>query len=97
MKQVIGAIAVLAAFVLALHRCERLAAVALIIVGLLDLYIIWKKEITISTYVRSISPWNVDCIILVGLVPVCLFVCGWEPAVWFTLGLLNAHFFNIEK
>lgn len=97
MAQIIGAILLALAFCLAIADKVFVAILTLVVVGLFDLVLIYKKQATISEFIRSLAPWNIDRIILVGLVPFCLLHCGAKVALWFTLGLLNAHFFNIQN
>jgi len=98
MKQKVGSLLLLVAFGLALMRYPNASAVVLSVVGLLDIWLVFvQKKESISAYIRKLMPWSIDRIILVGLVPLCWWLCGLQIAVWFTLGLLNAHFFNIEE
>ena len=88
----------LTAFVLAILDLYRLSAILLILVGLIDIIVIYLYGwLSISNWVRKLTPYSIDIVILVGLVPTVLFLCGLKICVWYTLGLLSAHFFNIQN
>lgn len=93
-----GAVLLIAAFVLAVMDYVIASTVILIAVGILDIWIIFfQRELSISAYIRGLAPWSIDRIILIGLVPLCWWLNGLKVALWFTLGLLNAHLFNIQN
>jgi hypothetical protein len=98
MLQFIGSLFLLFAFFDALLGFVARPIVVLAVIGIYDAWLIWglKRE-SISEWIRRLAPWHIDRIILVGLVPLCWWLCGSQVALWFTLGLLNAHFFNIEE
>ena len=93
--RVIGAFALIAAFVWALVGVVSFAWITLIIVGLIDLYLIYiVKEITISRWIRQLCGHRMDNVIMIGLCVAVWFWKGETLALWFVLGLLNNHFFE---
>lgn len=91
----VGAILLIVAFVLAVTNHIWPAWIVLIIVGLIDLYLIYvKKEITITKWIRSLTPHRIDNIIMLGLVGLCWWLKGPQIALWFLFGLLNNHLFE---
>jgi hypothetical protein len=96
--QIVGTILLVAAFILAIFDRVYPAIVVLAAVGLLDCWLVFiRQEMSISAFIRGLAPWRIDQFILVGLIPLCWWLAGSKVVLWFTLGLLNAHLFNIEN
>ena len=97
-SQFIGACLLVAAFALALFFKITAAAICLTAVGLLDLYLILcLRQKSVSWWIRGLTPYYIDRIVLVALVPFAWYVSGLGVAVWFTLGLLSNHLLEVQN
>jgi len=68
MKQKIGAGCLLISFVLFVLLETGLAYIPLIAAGVIDLYLVWKKERTISQWIQDLtSNKTIDYTVMVGL------------------------------
>lgn len=93
--QMIGAVLLVIAFVLAVLNKAVEAWIVLVSVGILDLCLIYIwKDITISRWIRGLTGSKVDTVIMLGLVALCWWLKGEAIALWFLLGLLNNHLFE---
>jgi len=74
-KQVLGAALLDAAFVLFLFGEIGISYIALLLAGLLDLYLVWKHEQTISQWVQDLTHNKVvDYVVLTALTVSSIFV-----------------------
>ncbi len=96
--QELGSLLLVLAFIAALEHCICGAAVLLSLVGVIDLYLIFvAKEKTVSYFIRSLFPPYVDYVVMVLIAGIVFMLCNWEINVWFVLGILSNHFFEIQN
>lgn len=96
--QRVGAVLLVTAFVAALMHYMPVALTVLIVTGIIDIWLIYiVGDKSISYYIRSLLPRFVDYMIMFGTVGVVILMQGWFTAIWFVLGLLSSHFFEIQN
>lgn len=93
--QIIGALLMIVAFILALFNNAWGGWIILAIIGAIDIYLIyWREDWTVTKWIRNLTGHRIDNIIMIGLIILCWALKGELIALWFTLGLLNNHFFE---
>jgi len=93
--QMVGAVLLVLAFMLAFINLVWLTWGILAAVGCIDLYLITiVKQITITKWIRIQFPKPVDTILIFALIVLVWWLKSEVTALWFVFGLLNSHFFE---
>jgi hypothetical protein len=96
--QLTGALLMVFVFISAIMGWTFLGWGTAIIVGLIDLYLIYiLKAERITQWIRGLTGHTIDNIILIGLIVLVWALKGPDIALWFFLGSMNTHFFEMNK
>jgi len=96
--QSIGAMILMFAFAMALTSRINEAITSLIFVGIIDLYLIYiAGEKSISFWIRGLMPKYFDNLVMAGLLVLVWHVCSLQITIWFILGILSNHLFEIQN
>ena len=97
--QIAGTAGIVLSFILLLLGRAAETWSALIIVGLIELALIYLYKSKITSFVRNLYPKKIDTIVMLGLVPVVWILAnnfgpvpGEYAAAYYLLGMLNSHF-----
>jgi hypothetical protein len=82
-----------AAFAFVLAGLTWFAVGSLVAVGLADVALIVLKDATISQWIQDWFPKAIDYAVLVGLLVVCIVVCGVDAATYVAFGGVAGHLF----
>jgi hypothetical protein len=63
----------------------------LICILLLDLWLIYTKQDTITKWIRRQFPGWADKLVLAGLTALIVYFAGYGAGYWFFLGTINGH------
>ena len=73
------------------------ALITLISIGIIDLVLVYKKEDTISNWIHSLFPKQIDYVIMVGILVFTWFVWGPVGFLPMMLGVIFGHLFWTRK
>ena len=94
--EIAGALGIVAAYISFVLKYAWVGWSILSVVGLIELFVIYVYDKTITRFWRNMYGTTIDRIVLFALIPLTWWLAGELAAGFFLLGLLNSHFHEHE-